>query len=249
MSQPITKQALTQTKISSKEALQYWEGVWFAQFHALRYGLPEIEEEVTGGGSAMLLKAVKPEGRTFKVLRPGREPFVRNVKATAERNEIQDWCEQVEDAEREFGRVTRGEKIETVRRAAIPGERDLFDALVRAKTAAQVRRICKRSKFWLKFRLDFPGGRFFEDFSACPRLLYDKAEEFCRAKLDPRYPARDARPSGDDRRIEYFARVMAGLSLLPKPYKPSYAVDILRKKKHKRGCPCGRCRLPLPAGL
>jgi len=129
-----------------------------------------------------------------------------------------------------------------VRSPAIRGESHLFHALVGATTAPQVRRICKRSKFWLKFRMDWPGGSFFEDFTACPRLLYDQAEEFCLAKLDPRYPARDKRPSGDDRRIEYFARVMAGLSMLPKAYKPSYAVEVLRKIKHKNGCQCWRCK-------
>jgi hypothetical protein len=73
------------------------------------------------------------------------------------------------------------------------------------------------------------------------KALYDHAAEFCRAKLDPRYPERDKRDSGDYRRSEYLARALAGLSLL-KPISTSYSVELLRKLKHLESCECWRCQ-------
>ena len=96
--------------------------------------------------------------------------------------------------------------------AAIPSESRLWEALKRADTATQVRRIYSQSKIWLKPRLEFPNGRFIE-YWPFRRILYKRAEAFCRAKLDPRYPGRDQRKSGDYRRVEYLARVMAGLTV------------------------------------
>jgi hypothetical protein len=79
-------------------------------------------------------------------------------------------------------------------------------------------------------------------FLPYPKALHEHAESFCRAKLDSRYPGRDERRSGDYRRIEYLARVMAGLSL-PKPISPSYSIELLRKMKHSDECSCWRCEL------
>src|SRR5262249_27220193 len=125
---------------------------------------------------------------------------------------------------------------------ATPNERDLWEALKRARTASQVRRIYARSKIWLVHRMDFPSGGYIDwSWSPFPKALYDHAADFCRAKLDPRYPARDKRESGDYRRIEYLARAMAGVSLL-KPISRSYSVELLRKLKHLDICECWRCR-------
>jgi hypothetical protein len=127
-------------------------------------------------------------------------------------------------------------------RPAIRDEHDLWESLKRARTASQVRRIYTRSKIWLIHRFDFPSGGYIDwSWSPFPKALYEHAEEFCRAKLDPRYPDRDKRPSGDYLRIEYLARAMAGLSLR-KPISPSYSVDLLRKLKHPDECNCWRCQ-------
>ncbi len=230
------------------------EEAWVMTFVGMRDGASETEAELPGGrGSAMLIKSKQESGRRrLRKLLPGKSANAGPATtidislprfATAP-DDIQGWQERVEQEERDFDALVTGDKAVKVKYAARPAERNLFDSLLRAKTAAQVRRLCSRSRDWLKYHFDLPGGRgfFFELPSACPRSLYEHAGEFCRAKLDPRYPDLDRRASGDYRRIEYLARVMAGLSLV-KPISPSYAVELLRKMKHARRCECWRCNL------
>jgi hypothetical protein len=154
----------------------------------------------------------------------------------------QDWHERIRQEEREFDAIATGRKILTVQHQAIAAEPQLWKALKRARSAAEVRRICRQSKYWLKweFKGEINGRRWYCRVpSACPKALYDYAEEFCRAKQSERYPRSDDRPSSDDKRIEYLARVMAGLSLV-RPIAPATAVDLLRKMKHESRCPCWR---------
>jgi hypothetical protein len=241
----------TRKKADWKELLIH-EEAWVLTFVGLRDGAPECEWEIPGGhGSAMLIKSKQEDGRRrLQVLRSGKTANSIPSKtvdislprfATAP-SDIRNWNERVEQEESEFDDFVTGKKAVKVKCPAKPAERHLFDALLRAKTAAQVRRICRRSELWLKYRWDLGKGHFFELWSACPRVLHERAEDFCQGKLDPRYPALDKRASGDYRRIEYLARVMAGSSLV-KPIAPSYAVEVLRRMKHSRGCTCWRCAL------
>lgn len=154
---------------------------------------------------------------------------------------MRDWQEEAQAFENAFDRLVMGEEVRRQTAPAIPDERDLWEALKRARTASQIRRIYKRSKIWLIHRKDLPNGSYWDwSWSPIPKALYDHAAEFCRAKLDPRYPDRDERESGDYRRIEYLARAMAGLSL-PKPISTSYSVELLRRLKHTDTCACWRC--------
>ena len=224
---------LGRAKIVDMNELLVQERAWTITFLGLRDGSPESEPfEVPGGiGSSMLIASKDERGhRSLKAFTTGRQWLQASVRFATEPSEIIMWSKMVRKAEEAFDNLARGKTIWPVRQGQRPAERHLFDALMRAKTAAQVRRICRRSNDWLKYRWDFPRGGFCQLPSACPRALYECAEEFCRAKLDPRYPARDRRASGDYRRIQYFARVMAGLSL-PKAISPSYAVELLRKLK------------------
>jgi hypothetical protein len=125
--------------------------------------------------------------------------------------------------------------------SVIASERPLWDALKRAETASQVRKICTRSKIWLNPRIEFPDGGFAE-YWPWRRVLYRDAEKFCQAKLDLRYPRLDKRESGDYRRIEFLSRVMAGLTMR---LAPSTAVETLRKMKHPQHCSCWRCYLEI----
>lgn len=217
--------------IADLKELLFHEQNWTSTFLGLRDGSPEIEVDVPGGVGASTFIKSKDESGTRSLLRVEATGQQRRLKRrfATEPSEIISWSKIVEREEKEFDDLATGKTIVKVPQQELP-ERDLFDALIRAKTGWQVRRICRRSKYWLKYRWDFGGGHFYENHNPCPRALYEYAEEFCQAKLDPRYPARDSRPSGDDRRIQYLARVMAGLSL-PKPISPSYAVELLRKMK------------------
>jgi hypothetical protein len=214
--------------------LLIWEQTWFSMFCGLRDGRPEADVDVPGGVAAgMLVKArLESRRRILQTIRPGEPVRVVTLRGGygTMPSEIQEWSEQAEKEEQNFNDLVLGHKSEEVHYAAIPAERDLFNALLRTTSPAEVRRICRRSKFWLKYKWDFGNGHFYENPFPCPRALYERAEEFCQSKLDPLYPARDRRPSGDYRRIHFFARVMAGLSL-PKPIRPSYAIELFRKKK------------------
>jgi hypothetical protein len=116
--------------------------------------------------------------------------------------------------------------IEQRRRHRIPDERHLWEQLKNARSARQVRVIYKKSEIWFRRH-------------SRPWLqgIYDHADEFIRAKSNSRYP-KSNRPSSDGKRIEYFARVMAGITLrIP----PATAIDKLRKMKHDSTCNCWRC--------
>jgi hypothetical protein len=87
------------------------------------------------------------------------------------------------------------------------------------------------------------------------RTLSKYAKEFCDSKNPhgngKRYPGARAdksmlRPSSEDKRADYLARVLAGLSLQKKvPLSPATADrllrDLHRKAKHGKRCPCWRC--------
>jgi hypothetical protein len=227
--------------------LLIWEKAWTDCFSGMRNGLAEVEIEVPGGESgAILLKGTDEEGnRILRTWYSGEEQNY-DVKLATEPGEIHQWAKNAQREETEFDQIATFEIALKIRQPAIPAERRLFDALLEANDGAVVRRICRRSKRWLRYRWDFGNEHFFESPWPCPRALYEHAYEFCRAKLDPRYPARDERASGDVRRIKYLARVMAGLSL-PKPISPSYAVELLRKKKYpKVVCPNANWAFPFP---
>jgi hypothetical protein len=106
-------------------------------------------------------------------------------------------------------------------------EPDTWHALVAANTAADVQRACRESKRWLK--PNWNGRPYVQD-------LYDHADEFVRAKKQNVYYSR--RRSGDEQRVTFFARAMAGISL---GLSPNTGIDRLRKIKHGGKCPCIHC--------
>ena len=232
------------TQAMPEELLRY-EGLWVDTFRGLRDGSPEFSKKV-GIGSRIFIKSSGKGRQSTQITVPGMPPRIRKQPKFADTpEELHQWQRKVQEEEKLFESMT--DATEYVVISAIPDERPLWEALKRARTAPQVRRICTGSKIWLKPRIEFPGGGFVE-YWPWRRILYRDAEKFCMAKNDPRYPSRDSRESGDYRRVEYFARVMAGLTLR---IAPSTSVDILRKLKHPAECYCWRCiagiapRLPM----
>ena len=232
--------------------LLFNENAWTQTFLGLRDGQNETEANIPGGyGSAMLLKSIGEHKETLNIRQPGKQAIEYSVDKTVSKGQEfrpakrQQAEARMQRAEKEFEDMETGEKTQNVILAAIPAERNLWESLKRARSAAQVRRICRRSKYWLKFEWsgEWNGRAWnFQTPSPYPRALYDHAEKFCQAKLGKRYPSggKQDRRSSDDKRVEYLARVMAGLSLYP-PIAPATAVNLLRKTKHKPGCPCYRC--------
>jgi len=256
MPQPIEKPGPGRPVRLDESLLLEWEGVWIILFCCLRDGARERVVE-TRGSSGVFIKAHyegeshfedlgdemrEQKGReTIYTMVPGQRANVVRQPKIIELETKADWENKARSTQERFERLMMGD--DPIRHVvpAIPSERPIWEALKRARTASAVRRAYSRSKIWLVSRRDFPSGGYQDwSWSPLPRALYREAEEFCQAKLDPRYPARDTRPYGDYRRIEYLGRVMAGLSV-PNPISPSYSVDVLRKIKHLDGCKCWRC--------
>ena len=220
------------------DALLRYECLWVHDFSSLRDGAINFEAELPQAGS--FIKSVGSDRNFVHVVTPGHTPrVIQQTKfLTSPKEDQQEWKEQTEREEARFDR----EMKQPVKAAiCFAPERNLWESLKRATKASEVRRICSRSERWLKPRWEFPSGGYIE-YWPWRRILYKRAEQFVIAKLDARYPARDQRESGDYRRIEYFARVMAGLTLRA---SPSTAVDKLRKLKHADECRCWRCRFEI----
>jgi len=173
---------------------------------------------------------------------PGQSAQILRQPKILSTDEIEQWEEKSKEFEKTFERRVMGEDSRMETTSAVPAERGLWEALKRASTPTQVRNIYTRSKVWLIDRLELPNGSYWDwSWSPFPRALYNDAADFCRAKLDPRYPNADKRESADYRRIEYLARSMAGRSL-SRPISVSYSVEVLRKLVHLDSCLCWRCR-------
>lgn len=236
MSQVAENRTRGRRQIASGENLLYYEALWVDTFCHLRNGIPKTVTEVHGtsgmyvksGGQREAIRVTLPDQAVRTVQQP---------KFVTTPDEMRNWRTKERGEYERFTRVTMGDEAITTQGQRWPAERKLWEDLKRARTPAQVRRIYKRSNLWLKPRMEFPRGGYME-WQPHIRVLHQQAEQFCQAKLDTRYPARDKRESGDYRRIEYLARVMAGLSL---GVSPSYGVERLRKMKHNEQCPCWRC--------
>lgn len=237
LSQLIEKRPAGRPRKATDDELLRYEGLWVDTFRGLRDGNPEIVSEVPSVPS-MFIRRSGPGQEQLYVESSGSPPrIIRQPRFSTTPDELRTWRSLVQKEQDEFESAIHSTVPVRVIAPAILSERQLWEALKRARAAAQVRRICSQSKRWLKPRQEFPGGGFAE-YWPFRRILYRDAEAFCRAKLDPRYPCRDQRDSGDYRRVEYLARVMAGLTLR---LAPSTAVEMLRKMKHAEQCMCWRC--------
>ena len=186
---------------------------WQIAFCGLREGLPEWDRSFPDLQTAGL-KWHRPESDTQQT-------------ADEKRFWVKHYADHLKEADKEFT-----EKIVLAPPREVPSEPELWQALSDPQIGARkVRSICVQSRI-LRFLFGNP--------SYTP--LYRHAKEFCRAKKDKRYPSggKQKRPSSDDKRVDYLARVMAGLSLR-KPLAPATAVDILRKMRHEKLCPCVHC--------
>jgi len=101
---------------------------------------------------------------------------------------------------------------------------NLWNALIRARTARQVRVVCKR---W--------GKLIPKDLAFFPQRLEEDASDFFAMKKDKAFPR--ARYS-NEARVTFLARGMAG-AMLGLRYTTS--IGLLRKMKHGVKCECWRC--------
>jgi len=221
-------------KINIQELLNY-EYFWVETFRGLRDGNPQVEISLLAPSGLFIKRSGRGRQQVY-IEEAGKKPrVVKEPKFDTTPDEKRRWQSRVHNLESQFEKDRFSTRTNIV--AAIPSERPLWEALKRAQTATQVRKICTRSKIWLRPRLEFPDGGFME-YWQWRTVLYRDAEKFCQAKLDLRYPRHDKRKSGDYRRIEFLSRVMAGLTMR---LAASTAVEALRKMKHLQECSCWRC--------
>lgn len=232
-------------KVETIKELRYWEDFWLNTFRGLRDGATESRWTPRAD---MLVFSHGAERLTER--KRGKITYDHKIDTniSPENKEIL--------LKQHIGKIENADVEE--HRQDIPAEPHIWEALKRANNAAEVRRAFSRSKHWLiadktetLYRLrdrrivasetegleEFDGV---EVLATCGTrfchsvvsVLYDHADKFCTAKFDAQYPRGSTRRS-DDRRIEYFARVLAGLSLR-RPLRPSYADKILRNDYKSR---------------
>jgi hypothetical protein len=114
---------------------------------------------------------------------------------------------------------------------SVPAEVHIWNALKQAKTPEDLRSAYKKSKYW--FNPEWSGRGYVDRF-------FKHADLVIKAKNDPRYPSSN-RPSSDDKRLEFFSAIMAGIT---EERSPLTAIDLLRKYKHPSDCSCRTCYCP-----
>ena len=100
------------------------------------------------------------------------------------------------------------------RRLKIPGEPEIFEALLKAETPEQIREICDDA-FVMRPSVVAPGREVrvanwpISGGSTLPMYLTQHAREFLAAKSDPRFP-RSSRSSSRLKQIWFLSRALAG---------------------------------------
>jgi len=110
---------------------------------------------------------------------------------------LQEVTESTLEATREELRH-RAAKLATAQ-LKIPGEPEVLDALLKAKTPDQVHRICEDAPNW-----PVSSG------SVLPSYLSQYASDFVAAKNDPRFPQSARRPSSRLKQLWFLSRALAG---------------------------------------
>jgi hypothetical protein len=105
---------------------------------------------------------------------------------------------------------------EATRQLRIPGEPDVFDALLSAQTTEQVKEICRdaltevtREIHGVERKLTVPNWPI-SSGSVLPMYLSQYAAEFLAAKTHPKYPRSATRPTTRLKQIWFLSRVLAG---------------------------------------
>jgi hypothetical protein len=186
-------------------------------FARIRYGQRGGDDSIPDLKEAAVKWRYLPKSNLWLNTRSGRRFWAK------------DYAEHAKELDLDFT-----ENVVRARPRDLPSEPEVWKVLTARHTKPEaVRRICKQSQYL--------GARY-------RNVVLNHAKEFCYSKSSKRYPCAGLtkgskpRPSSEDKRADYFARVRAGLSLR-KPLAPATAVDLLRKMKHGRRYVCWRCQL------
>jgi hypothetical protein len=228
-----------------------WEFEWYKALHLLRDGaqLPRnpMFESLNRRVSADLLKWWKQAspGQILGDMRPGTPPPFTEYATSAERVRAkQEWLKREWTHLKQWAELERQSQIANLEWQlkpkqihALAGRREMWKALVQARTEPAVISACREWKALADVRA--MGMTPFPDHVAV------NGKEFLRMKENRRFPRSTY---ADDSRLEFLARGMAGVMV---GVSPMTAEERLRNMKHTSGgplwsdkeklCKCWRC--------
>jgi hypothetical protein len=157
-------------------------------------------------------------------LGPDQKRSIENVvqqEVREGRLNVNDIAKRRSDLEQDLLRMTRDLQLRDAaedarKRLKIPGEPEVFDALLEAETPEQVRKICQDA--FVMRSIEVAPGQYREvkvanwpisGGSALPAYLTQHAREFLAAKADPRFPG-SSRSSSRLKQIWFLSRALAG---------------------------------------
>lgn len=198
--------------------LVFTEGVCATFLRSLRDGSEGIESSVYG--SAQMIHTHGADGESITL------DFHGNRIIAESGRRISAATGQAKLDEHRRGLVTRF--FEAV--WSTPSDRRIFEILTRpANNVQQVRKVLRKYlPYEVKTEVTID---VHHATSPILKALHERTDEFCRSKVDARYPK--AKWS-DDERIQYLSRVWAGLSL---GLSASYSEKILRELAAKVSSP------------
>lgn len=213
--------------------LLFWETLWFWVFRGLRGREPSKEERFV---TESFIEDAKL--RLVELMK------LKNSLAASlgETDLVQQW--RLDSEYRNAKSDITGGTVSLKSERAL-AEPKIWQALVQAFEASDaegVRKAYRKSKRWLNPKWGggiVSGGSYGRGvWMGRPYvdLLAEKAEKFVRASRDAYYPRRSSR---DEKRPEFFARAMAGISC---GIAPLTAIHRLRKLEHGPTCPCVHCK-------
>lgn len=232
--------------------LNLWEFEWYKAFHLLRDGsqLPHDSKIETVDRRVALRelewwKKAKPQ-QILGDMRPGNPPPFTEYATTAERVRAkQQWIKREWAHLKEWAKLERQGEIADLERQlrprkihALAERRQIWNALIEARTESAVKQACQRWKALADVRA--------MGMTPFPDHLETNFQEFLRMKKDSRFPHS---AYADESRLEFLARGMAGVMV---SVSPMTAEARLRNMKHGPGgpiwnehqkiCGCWRCQ-------
>ena len=232
------------TKPADRPLLNIWDFEFYKAFHQLRDGiaLPARNLPPPSGFSASELRAILTRLKSMSAAEYWR---VRQ-QLTSDIGEKVNLELAPTKVDIEFADLDLKEEIYGLERTLMPRKihaqvqrREIWDDLIRAKTHAATRKACEQ---WSKLADVRASGLI-----PFPEHIHANAEQFLSMKRHIRFPKSNY---GDDARMDYLARGMAGVLV---GVSPMTAIERLRNLKHapggplwnagERRCGCWRCRL------
>ena len=207
--------------------LSTWEFEFFKAFHLLRDGsqLPRKQEPPTSLNKAETLSFIEQ----LRQMNPDEYLLTTRLLA-AEFGERQNLRRPPSSVERWWAEEQRDQEIHSLQAMlrgyfirAAEARRKIWADLIRADTYSALHKVCGR---WARL----PDVRR-TGLTPFPRHVVENTAQFLAMKRNKRFPRSTY---GDDSRIEYLARGMAGALC---GLSPMTAIERLRNMKHRRGGP------------